>query len=149
MDPLFLRSWSSLGASWEPSWASGASLGRPLDPKNLKKPMFFLRFLQMQDFGSLKLLVALLGPSWPLLGPIWSQNGPQNGPKSNPKNAQNLVQKFDPKIPPKRPALDPKMDPKMAPKNLNVIGPSLLGHSSGARWPQDGPKMAQDAQDAP
>ena len=38
---LFLRSWSSLGASWEPSWACGVSLGRPLDPKNMKKHMFF------------------------------------------------------------------------------------------------------------
>ena len=67
----------------------------------------------MQLFGSLKLLMALLGPSWPLLGPIWSQNGPQNGPKSGPKSAQNSVQKMDPKITPKIPVLGPKMDPKM------------------------------------
>ena len=40
-DPLFLRSWSSLDASWEPSWASGASLGRPLDLKKLKKQHAF------------------------------------------------------------------------------------------------------------
>ena len=26
-----------LGASWDPSWASGASLGTPLYPKNLEK----------------------------------------------------------------------------------------------------------------
>ena len=103
----------------------------------------------MQDFGSLKLLVALLGPSWPLLGPIWSQNGPQNGPKSGPKSAQKLVQKMDPKITPKMPVLGPKMAPKLGSKISPLLDPSHLGHPSGARWPQDGPKMAQDAQDAP
>ena len=106
-------------------------------------------FLQMQDFGSLKLLVALLGPSWPLLGPIWSQNGPQNRPKSGPKSAQKLFQNIDPKITQKMPVLGPKIAPKLGSKIPAHIGGSLLGQSSGARWPQDGPKMAQDAQDAP
>ena len=99
----------------------------------------------MHDFESLKLLVALLGPSCPLLGPIWSQNGPQNGPKSGPKSVQNLIQKLDPKITPKIPVLDPKMVPEMGSKLPRDIGPSHLGHPSGARWPQDGPKMVQDA----
>ena len=103
----------------------------------------------MQDFGSLKLLVALLGPSSPLLGPIWSQNGPQNGPKSGPKNAQKFVQKMDPKITPKMPVLGPKMAPKLGSKRPTLLDGSHLGQPSGARWPQDGPKMAQDAQDAP
>ena len=40
-----------LGASWEPSWASRASLGRPMDPKNTEKLNVLLRLL--------KLLVAL------------------------------------------------------------------------------------------
>ena len=89
----------------------------------------------MQDFGSLKLLVALLGSSWHLLGPIWSQNGPQNGPKSGPKSAQKLVQKMDPKITPKMPVLGPKMAPKLGSEILALPGGSLLGHPSGARWP--------------
>ena len=72
-----------LRLSWE---ASG--------PQKPKKTLGFLRFLQMQVFGYLKLSMALLGSSWPLLGPIWSQNGPQNGPKSNLKNVQKLVQKM-------------------------------------------------------
>ena len=90
-----------------------------------------------------------MGPSSPLLGPIWSQNGPQNCPKSCPKNAQKLIQQMDAKIPPKMPVLDPKMTPKLGLKIPAHIDGSLLGQSSGARWPQDGPKMAQDAQDAP
>ena len=67
----------------------------------------------MQVFGSLKLSMALLGSSWPLLGPIWSQNGPQNGPQNCPKVVQKVVQKT---IPPKvnfKAILGPKMDPKM------------------------------------
>jgi hypothetical protein len=79
---------------WSLSWEAPG-------PQKPEKTNGFLRFLQMQDFGSLKLLVALLGPSSPLLGPIWSQNGPQNGPKSCPKNAQKFVQKNDPKKNPK------------------------------------------------
>jgi hypothetical protein len=31
----------------------------------------------MQVSGSLKLIMALLGSSWPFLGPIWSQSDPQ------------------------------------------------------------------------
>ena len=72
---------------WSLCW--GAS-----GPQKHEKTIWFLSFLQMQDFRSLKLLVALLGPSWPLHGPIWSQNGPQNGPKSGPKSAQKLVNKW-------------------------------------------------------
>jgi hypothetical protein len=48
---------------WSLSWeASG--------PHKPRKTNCFLRFLQMQDFGSGKLLVALWGLSSPLLGPI-------------------------------------------------------------------------------
>ena len=100
----------------------------------------------MQDFGSLKLLVALLGSSCSRLGPIWY--GPQNGPKSGPKSAQKFIKKMDPKITPKMPVLGPKMAPKLGSKISTLSGGSLLGHPSGARWPQDGPKVAQDAQDA-
>ena len=67
----------------------------------------------MQVFGSLKLSMALLGSSWPLLGPIWSQNGPQNCPQNGPKVVQQIVQKTIPKKSNFKPILGPKMDPKM------------------------------------
>ena len=119
--------------SWE---ASG--------PQKPSKTLCFLRFLRMQLFGSLKLLMALLGPSWPLLGPIWSQNGSQNGSKSGPESVQKLVQKSPPKIC----------------KNGLILGPQN-GLQNGSRWrasgtgksgrrflkgswSQDASKMAQD-----
>ena len=49
-------------------------------------------------FGSFKLLVALLGSSWPLLGSIWSKDSPQNGPTSGPKVGQKLSKELPPKI---------------------------------------------------
>ena len=67
----------------------------------------------MQLFGSFKLLMALLGPSWPFLGPIWSQNGSQNGSKSGPESVQNLVQKLTPKISKNEPILGPKLGSKL------------------------------------
>ena len=54
--------------------------------KNLTKTDGCLRFLQMQLFRSLESLMALLGTSWSLHGPIWSQNGSQHGPKSSLKS---------------------------------------------------------------
>ena len=48
------------------------------------------------DFLYLKLLMAHLGSSWPLLGPIWAQKNPQNCPKSNPTIIQKLFQKITP-----------------------------------------------------
>ena len=105
---------------WSLSWEAPG-------PQKPRKTKGFLRFLQMQDFGSLRLLVALLGPSSPLLGPIWSQNGPQNGPKSGPKSAQKLVQKMDPKITPKMPVLGPKMAPKLGSKISTLLDPSHPG----------------------
>ena len=77
---------SLLCSSWE---ASG--------PQKHWKTNCFLRFLQMQLFGSLKFSMALLDPSWLLLGPIWSQNGPENGPPKYLKVVQKFVQKTDPK----------------------------------------------------
>ena len=65
-------------------------------PQKPEKTEGFLRFLQMQLFGSLESLMALLGTYWLLLGPIWSQNGSQNGPKSGPKSVQKLVPKMTP-----------------------------------------------------
>ena len=67
----------------------------------------------MQVFGSLKLSMALLGSSWPLLGPIWSQNGPQNDPQNCPKVLQKIVQKTSPQKVNFKQIWGPKMDPKM------------------------------------
>ena len=53
-------------------------------------------FLKMIPFGALKLLMALLGPSWLLLGPIWFQKGPKNGPRNYPKVVQKMIQKTAP-----------------------------------------------------
>jgi hypothetical protein len=100
----------------------------PLDPKNLKKLQGFLRFLQMQVFGSLKLSMALLGSSWPLLGPIWSQNCPQNGPQNGPKVVQKMVQKTTPKKVNFKPILDPKMHPKITQK----LGAGARAEPAGA-----------------
>ena len=67
----------------------------------------------MQICGSLKLLMALLGPSWPILGPIWPPNDPQNCPQSGPTMVQKLVQKMTPKKVKFKPILGPKMDREM------------------------------------
>ena len=76
--------------------------------KNIEQLCFF-SFLQLQDFGFLKLLVVLLGPSWPLIGQICSQNAsvaPQsskNCPKTSPKNNSNNNRKMQ--------VLGPEMGP--------------------------------------
>ena len=82
-------------------------------PQKPQKTEGFLRFLQMQVFGSLKLSMALLGSSWPLLGPIWSQNGPQNGPQNCPKVVQKVIQKTTPQKVNFKPILGPKLGPKI------------------------------------
>ena len=86
LDHLWMSLWDLLGTfsgllrfSWE---ASGS--------KNTKKLKGFLRFLKMQLFGSLKLLMALLGSSCPLFG----RSGPKMGPKMVPKNAQKRNQQL-------------------------------------------------------
>ena len=82
-------------------------------PQKPKKTEGFLRFLKMQLFGSLELLLALLGSSCPLLGPIWSQNGSKMGPKSGPKSDQKVVQNMTQKITKKRASFGPQnpLDP--------------------------------------
>ena len=102
---------SLLCSSWE---ASG--------PQKPEKTNGFLSFLQMQLFGSLKLSMALLDLSWLLLGPIWSQNGPENGPKKYPKVFQKMVQ-------------------KTAPKKLN--SKTILGSNLKQFWSQIAPKTQQ------
>ena len=90
----------------------------------------------MQLFGSLESLMALLGTSWSLLGPIWSQNGP----KSVPKNVQKLVQKMTPTITKNILILGPKMDPKM----VQGGGAGPRANPAGAILKALVSKMAQD-----
>ena len=73
------------------SWEASAS-------KNTKKNEGFLRFLKMQLFGSLKLLMALLGSSCPLFGRSGPKMGPKMGPQSGPKSDQKVGQKMTPKM---------------------------------------------------
>ena len=67
----------------------------------------------MQVFGYLKLSMALLGSSWPLLGPIWSQNGPQNGPQNCQKVVKKMVEKTTPEKIIFKLILVPKMGPEI------------------------------------
>ena len=83
---LFGRLLGAFMGLWSLSWEAPG-------PQKPRKTKGFLRFLQMQDFGSLRLLVALLGPSWPLLGPIWSQI-PKMAPKVVQKVLKNLSKKW-------------------------------------------------------
>ena len=62
------------------------------DPKTLKNTYGFVRFLQMQVFDTLKILMDVLGASWPLLGRSVPKVTRKNRPKSNPKAAQKSVQ---------------------------------------------------------
>ena len=62
------------------------------------KTLGFLRFLKMQLFGSLKLLMALLDSSWPLLGRSGPKIGPKMGPKSSPKSDQKVFKKWPQKL---------------------------------------------------
>ena len=77
--PLFLK---VLELSRDISGAFLGLLRLSWDASGSQKPTKnegFLRFLEMSPFGSSKLLMALLGTSCGLLGPIRRQNGPQNG----------------------------------------------------------------------
>ena len=90
---LFLRFWSSLGVSWEPSRASWGSLGKPLDPKTLKN----LRFFEVFENAAFWLFEApdgSLGLILPPLWPIWSQNGPQNGSQNCSKKETEIIHFF-------------------------------------------------------
>ena len=123
-----------LRLSWE---ASG--------PQKHQKIEGFLRFLKMQLFGSLELLMALLGSSCPLLGPIWSQNGSKMGPKSGPKSDQKVVQKMTPKFTQKMPILGPQNPLDPARPGGPFWGLFRAFGQEGSRWRPDGPRGLQDA----
>ena len=58
---------------------------KALDPQKPEKTNGFLSFLVLYVFGTLGLLMALLGSSWLLLG----QFGPKMAPKMGPQMAPN------------------------------------------------------------
>ena len=94
----------------------------------------FFRFLLREVCGSLKLLLALMGLSWPLLEPIWSQNGGQTTPKTC---QTKLIQKSIPKRHQYRARNGPSMDPKTGPRQPQDVAkriPSILFESFGNSW---------------
>ena len=62
---------------------------KALDPQKPEKTNGFLRFLVLYVFGTLGLLMALLGSSWLLLGRF----GPKMAPKMGPQMASNRPNK--------------------------------------------------------
>ena len=76
-------------------------------------------------FGALKLFMALLGPSWLLLGPIWSQNGPENSPRNYQKVLQQMIQ-------------------KTAPQKMN--SKTILGSNLGPFWAKNQPTISPQHQ---
>ncbi len=94
LDSLFnqfsTKFWTTFGYLF--GFLSGAfsgiwnTLGMPLDTKTLKNCEFFKVF-EIKLFGSLKLLMALLGSSCPLSG----RSGPKMDPKMIPKTAQKKI----------------------------------------------------------
>ena len=85
---LFFRFWSSLIASWESSWVSWGSLGKPLDPKTCKNTVFFNDFEKAVSW-SLKLLLALLGSSCFFLG----KSGPTMGFQKGYQKCEKKIKK--------------------------------------------------------
>ena len=147
LDPFFLRFRGSLGASWEPSWASWGSLGRPLDPKNLKKPTVFQGFWRC----SFLVLWSSWWPSWAHLAPFLGRSGPKMAPKMVPKVVQNWFKKWAQKGTRKGPQNDPKIVPKIIGSGdpflvlLGVIFGILAKRAQdGAKMVQKGAKMAPD-----
>ena len=84
------------GALWVPLGSLLGSLEALLGGLRTQKPSKtggFLRFLKMQLFGSLKLLMALLGSSCPPFSRSGPKVGPKMVPKSGPKSDQKVGKK--------------------------------------------------------
>ena len=90
------------GALWVPLGSLLGSLEALLGGLRTQKPSKtggFLRFLKMQLFGSLKLLMVLLGSSCPLFGRSGPKMDPKMVPKRGPKSDQKMVHKIIPNGP--------------------------------------------------
>ena len=68
----------------------------------------------MQVFGTLGLLMVLLGSSWLLLGRSGSKMIPKMAPKIGQKVVKKMVEKTTPKKVNLKLILGPKTDPRMA-----------------------------------
>ena len=96
-------------------------------------------------FGALKLFMALLDPSWLLLGPIWSQKGPENGPPKYPKVVQKMVQKTAPKKLNSKTILGSNLRPfwsQIAPKTQQCKCPGPFGQPMGPQKPLNNVKLS-------
>ena len=126
---FFFRFWSSLGASWEPSWASWGSLGRPQERKNADSPPRKPLFWKCSFFG------------------LWSSGpkmGPKMGSKRDPKSDQKMVHKIIQKL---------KKIRRFWGRTWHIYLPNIaltetfpgLGKMFFRRCFQDGFKIAQDS----
>jgi len=137
--PFVLRFWSSSGASWEPSWASGSHLEN-LEGHDVATVCLFWAFHFSRYLGALK---GPLGPTLVALGPIldriWSpksiQKWSKKCPKTGPKNNRNITNKMR--------FWGPDMDPKMSPSREAQAGrfqdggfQKALVFKLGLRWPK-------------
>ena len=91
-DIFFGWFWSSLGVSGESLGLLEALLGGLWTQKRVKTKCF-LRVLKRLFFGSLQLLMALLGSSWSVLGGFGSRMASKMVPKSFLKCYQKFVKK--------------------------------------------------------
>ena len=140
-----------LRLSWE---ASGSQ--KP------KKTNGFLRFLKMQLFGSLRLLMALLGSSCPLFGRSGPKMGPKMVTKSGPKSDEKVGQN-GPQNGPQKVRIFDQFDREISLRRFRFSEIfrdgafyKTLTSKMPSRWPKNGPKMtpkwfkiAQIAQDSP
>ncbi len=90
MDPFFLGFRSSLGASWEPSWASWGSLGKPQERKNADSPTRKPLFWKCSFVG----LWSSWWPSWAHLAPSLADLVRKWAPKWSPKVVQKVTKKW-------------------------------------------------------
>ena len=108
----------SLGVSWEPSRACRGSLGRPLDPKTLKKLEVFQGFWKCSFLA----LWSSWWLSWAHLAPSLADLVPKWAPKWFPKVVQKVIKKLV-KNDTKNDQTVPK---KLGPKRVQKFKKSLL-----------------------
>ena len=145
-DLLCWRSWNSACACWEP-WASGGTVGTPLDTTNNRKYKFF----EVSRKATFRCFGALHGSSGAILarlGPIWDPKGTPKWSKSIPKIVQRSTPTMVPKRSPKRPQNG--FQNRLAPANFSgvLVGTLLCSWprmaQNGAQMDQEGTKMIPD-----
>ena len=127
-----------------------------LDGLGLQTPekQSVFRFLQMQVFGALKLSLALLATSWPLVGRSGLKTDPQNVFESCPKYVRKLSKKRNPKNDPKQNTTMARLQPLKPLQNYPKMAPGLpkTNHrpkerptqvQDNPRQPKTGPRQCQ------